>query len=138
MSAADIARKAIDALNKKDLEAFKSLYASEAVSHDPMYPEPLKGKDAIGDDMASFFAAFPDAQYRISSVNDLGNDIAIGIAMTGTNTAPLKMPDGEIPATNKSVDLRMSVQSRINDQELIVEERRFYDPADMMKQLGLS
>jgi hypothetical protein len=103
-----------------------------------MYGEPLRGREAIAADLADFFAAFPDGQYRMSSFNFLEDAVSIGIAMVGTHTAPLKTPMGEIPPTNRSVDVRMSIQAKVNQNEQIVEERRFYDPADLMKQLGLA
>ena len=40
-------RKFADTFNKHDLDALARLYAEGAVAYDPMYPEPLRGREAI-------------------------------------------------------------------------------------------
>jgi hypothetical protein len=45
---------------------------------------------------------------------------------------------GEVPPTGKRIDLRGALVGRLNAENLIVEERRYYDTGTMMKQLGLA
>jgi len=47
-------------------------------------------------------------------------------------------PMGEVPRQGKRIDLRGALVGRINAENLIVEERRYYDTGTMMKQLGLA
>jgi hypothetical protein len=58
--------------------------------------------------------------------------------MTGTNNGPLVTPTGEVPATGKRIDMRGALVGRINADNLIVEERRYYDTGTLMQQLGLA
>src|SRR6266705_4236863 len=57
-------RKFADTFNKHDLDALAKLYAEDAVAYDPMYPEPLRGREAIRKDAATFFRGFPDIHYE--------------------------------------------------------------------------
>src|SRR5712691_4341679 len=132
----DLAKKWTDAFNRHDARAVAAHYAQDGVVHDPFYPEPLKGRAAIEKDAADFFRAFPDLRVEVINIFEKG-DRAVGeVKMTGTNSGPLATPMGEVPATGKRVDLRGALVGRITAENLIVEERRYYDTGTMMKQLG--
>ena len=135
----EISRKAADSFNKHDLDALAKLYAEDAVAYDPMYPEPLRGRAAIRKDAATFFRGFPDIRYEI--ITTLEKDDRNGadeIQMMGTHTGPLETPTGqELPPTNKRVELKGGAFTRLNDRGEIVEERRYYDVASVLRQLGV-
>ena len=135
----DIARKLTDGINAHNLDAATNVYASDAVAQDPMYPQPLRGRDAIKKDTAAYFRAFPDLRFEILSVIEKDDRNGAGeIHMTGTHTGPLETPTGEqIPPTNKRIDLKGAVFGRLNERGEIVEERRYYDVGTMLRQLGL-
>ena len=134
----DLAKKWTDAFNKHDARAVAAHYAQDGVAYDPFYPEPLKGRAAIEKDAADFFRAFPDIRFELINLFDKGDRAAGEVKMTGTNSGPLATPMGEVPATGKRIDLRGALVGRINAENLIVEERRYYDTGTMMKQLGLA
>jgi len=104
-----------------------------------MYPEPLRGRDAIGKEAAGFFKGFPDLRFEMVTV--IASDERSGAAearLTGTNTGTLESPTGEeMPPTNKRVDLKGAAFVRLNDRGEIVEERRYYDVGSFLRQLGL-
>lgn len=136
----EISRKAADSFNKHDLDALAKLYAEDAVAYDPMYPEPLRGRDAIRKDTATFLRAFPDLRFEIVTIveKDERNGAA-EMRMTGTHTGPLESPTGEeIPPTKKRIELKGAVFGRLNDRGEIVEERRYYDVGTLLRQLGLA
>ena len=135
----DAGRKLIEGINAHNIDAATNVYASDAVAYDPMYPEPLRGRDAIRKDTATFFRAFPDLRFELVSIieKDERNGAA-EIRMTGTHTGPLESPTGEdIPPTKKRIELMGAVFGRLNDRGEIVEERRYYDVGTMLRQLGL-
>jgi steroid delta-isomerase-like uncharacterized protein len=134
----DLAKKWTDAFNKHDARAVAAHYAQDSVAYDPFYPEPLKGRAAIEKDTADFFRGFPDLRVELINIFEKGDRAAGEIKMTGTNSGPLVTPMGEVPATGKRIDLRGALVGRINAENLIVEERRYYDTGTMMKQLGLA
>jgi steroid delta-isomerase-like uncharacterized protein len=133
-----VAKTFVDAINRKDLDAMAQHYAKDCVVEDPMYPEPLKGRDAVREDAAAFIRAFPDVRLEIGDLLEKGD---IGMAeykITGTNMGPMATPMGEVPPTGKHVDVHGSVYVRLDAQDLTVEEHRHYDVAGLMRQLGLT
>jgi len=135
----EASRKLADAQTKHDSEAVARLYASDAIAYDPMYPEPLRGREAIVKDSDGFFTAFPDLRFEIVSIIEKDDRTGAGeVRLTGTHTGPLESPTGEmIPPTNKKVDLRGVAFAKLNERGEIVEERRYYDVATVLRQLGL-
>jgi steroid delta-isomerase-like uncharacterized protein len=125
------------AFNNHDEAAFASGYAPDAVVTDPQYPEPLRGKDAIGRDIADFFTAFPDCSAEIKRT--VGNDgsYAMEVEMKGTHSGPLLGPTGLVPATGRSVRFPAGIFARLDGNGRIVEEHRYYDLAGQLAQLGL-
>jgi steroid delta-isomerase-like uncharacterized protein len=134
----DLAKKWTEAFNRHDARAVAAHYTQDCIAYDPFYPEPLKGRAAVEKDAADFFRAFPDIRFEVINLFDKGDRAAGEVRMTGTNSGPLATPMGEVPATGKRVDLRGALVGRINAENLIVEERRYYDTGTMMKQLGLT
>lgn len=136
MSVEDIQKKQVDAINRHDANAFAALYATRAIAHDPQYPEPLKGREAIRKDIEDFFQAFPDLQARLVSVLASGDTVASEVELSGTHKVSLASPTGAIPPTNRQVQLRVAGFDRV-EGDVITESRRYYDLAGLMQQLGL-
>ncbi len=134
-----ISKKVADTFNKHDLDAFAKLYAEDAVAYDPMYPEALRGRAAIRKDAATFLRGFPDMRFEIiTTIEKDDRNGADEIRLSGTHTGPLETPTGEdLPPTNKRVDLKGGVFGRLNEKGEIVEERRYYDVAAVLRQLGV-
>jgi len=135
----DTSRKVADAFNKHDLDGLAKLYADDAVAYDPMYPEPLRGRDAIRKDAATFFRGFPDIRYElIATIEKDDRNGADEVLLTGTQTGPLETPTGQdLPPTNKRIELKGAGFTRLNERGEIVEERRYYDVAGVLRQLGV-
>src|SRR5512145_1156081 len=77
MSAENLVEKHVRAFNDHDAEAWAGAYAEKATLHDPQYPAPLAGRDAIRKDIDDFFVAFPDMQFRVLSVASSGDLVAV-------------------------------------------------------------
>ena len=137
MNPEETAKKWMNAMNKHDASGLASVYASDTVAHDPLYPAPLKGVDAIRKDAEIFFKAFPDLKVKLKTVAAKGNIVIGEVSMAGTNSGPLESPNGTIPATNKRIDMQGAFTARVNSKGLIVEEHRYYDTASMMRSLGI-
>jgi hypothetical protein len=99
----------MDAFDRHDAAGFASAYASNAIVYDPQYPEPLRGRDGVQQDIETFFQTFPDISGAAQRVFEKGND-----SMTG------------------------AIFVRFNGQGEIEEERRYFDVASMMAQLGVT
>jgi hypothetical protein len=64
--------------------------------------------------------------------------VAVEVEMRGTHTGPLSFPDGEVPATGKPVSLQIAAFIAIDGKGLATENRRYYDVAGLLRQLGLA
>ena len=137
MKADEVIRKESEDFNRHDAAAFTANYAPEAIVHDPQYPEPLRGSAAIKKDVADFFAAFPDIRGSVVGTVVSGDAYAVEWSMRGTHRGPLLGPSGEIPATNKTVEMNAAAFGRLDKEGRIVKERRYYDLAGLMAQLGV-
>ncbi|MBD0347640.1 MAG: ester cyclase [Thermoleophilia bacterium] len=135
---ANVVDKRRETINRHDAEAFAALYAADAVVTDPMYPEPLRGSEAVEKDIADFVTAFPDLEASFARPILDGTKHAFEITMNGTHTGPLIGPDGEIPATNRTIELPVGVFATLDEDGRIREERRYYDVASLLGQLGLT
>lgn len=137
MATQDIVRAQLDAFNQHDAGAFAACYAADATVADPQFEEPLKGIKAIAKDIGDWFQAFPDIETRVTRTVVDGTSFAAEWSMTGTHKGPLVVPDGHVPATGKPVRIVVVTIGRLGPGGRIVEERRSYDLASVMSQLGL-
>jgi steroid delta-isomerase-like uncharacterized protein len=127
-----------EAINRHDPQALASIYAPRAVVSDPQYPEPLNGRDAIARDYTDFFTAFPDLRFIVTQQHADGDDYAFEFTISGTHSGPMVGPTGHIPPTNKRIDVRGSGFGSVDAEGRIANERRYYDLAGMLGQLGLT
>ncbi len=139
MQFVDVIRQASEAFNRHDADGLAKVYAEDVVVYDPQYPEPLRGRGAVRSDMAAFVRTFPDLQVEVRSILQDGNTYAYEGTMTGTHQGPLATPDGgEIPATHQRVEMRFGLFAQLNEEQKIAEERRYYDLAGLLAQLGIT
>ena len=139
ISNATVIKQQIAAINAHDAAGLAARYSADAVVLDPQYPEALRGRAAIERDMAEFVAAFPDLRAQVTRTLFDGATHALEMTVSGTNTGPLALPTGDtIPATNRRLELHMAVFGRVDSEGLVVEERRYFDIAGQLAQLGLA
>ncbi|MET1042573.1 MAG: ester cyclase [Microbacteriaceae bacterium] len=138
MNARENFERSIEALNRHDLAAFAKSYAPETLVYDPQNAEALRDRDAVEKDITEFIRAFPDARFEITDLLADEHTAAGRFQMTGTHQGPMVTPDGDIPATGNTVTTEISVFSRVNDDGEVVEEHRFYNPAALLVQLGVT
>ena len=82
-------------------------------------------------------AGTADLANYTSSQSDDGSG-AGEVVMSGTHTGPLATPTGgEVPPTNKRIEVKGAAFVRLNGSGEIVEERRYYDVGTLLRQLGL-
>lgn len=86
----------------------------------------------------SMKAGMPDFKLAPQIVLVSGRNILAVELVTGTNSAPMKTPMGEQPATNKKIGLLMFHRLAFNDANKATEEWAYSDPMAMMGQLGMA
>src|SRR5438552_18713859 len=92
----DAGNKLTEGINSHNVDAATNAYASDAVAYDPMYPQPLRGRDAIQKAMPAYFRGFPDLRFELLTAYEK-DDRSSGaeIRMSGTRTRPRECPTGQ-------------------------------------------
>jgi steroid delta-isomerase-like uncharacterized protein len=125
----------VDRYNAGDLDACMELYAVDASQR--MHDGVFEGIDAIRERLARDLTAFPDAKYVVDSFFADGHRFGDEWTFTGTNTGPLRLPDGsEIPATGLPVEIKGMEFVEVRDGKIVVDNL-YYDFMAAVFQLGL-
>ena len=134
----NLARQFIEAINAADWGALTAIVADDLVRHSAATPGPaVRSRDDFVALQTESLASFPDQRVTIDALVAEGNLVAVRATYSGTNTGPLQLPTGEVPATGRRVELPFLGVLRIEEgqiREMWVE----WDNAAMMAQLGLS
>lgn len=133
--AREVLDKVTEAILSGDRNAIAELYAEDAVADTPDEGR-LVGRDAIADYLAGFARAFPAIEWEPISQLDVGDTAIDEGYIIGTNTGPIVTPEGELPATGRTIRLRECDLLTVRDG-LAVSHRFHYDQVAMLTQLGL-
>ena len=134
MDVEGVVRKAIEAINKHNLDELMPLYAKDVLHLHP-FPQPTIGIEALRKENSEFFEAFPDLRFEVSNLLSKGDWVCAEFVLKGTNKGPIVTPEGtSIPATNQSVERRSSVFWRLDSEGLIAEEHFYFDTAGIFGQ----
>jgi steroid delta-isomerase-like uncharacterized protein len=125
----------VELYNAGDLDACMKLYAEDASQR--MHDGTFEGVNGIRERLARDLTAFPDAKYAVDSFVDQGDTFADEWTFTGTNTGPLRLPDGsEVPPTGRRVEIKGMEFVEVHDGKLVVDNL-YYDFLAAVAQLGL-
>jgi predicted ester cyclase len=80
--------------------------------------------------------AFPDAEFEFQSWVESGDMAAAEGRYSGTHTGTLVSPQGDIPATGKSVTIEFAAVTKVRDGR-VSYHHAYWDNAAFMTQLGL-
>jgi predicted ester cyclase len=126
----------IDTWNRHDVKKFLTYLDENVVWIDPASPEPFRGKAGAEQFFSGWDTAFPDFKMKVLNTVISGDDIAVELEFSGTNTGPLHMGEQEIPPTNRKVTNKGSFFARLKGEK-VSEVHSYPDLAGMMVQLGL-
>ena len=125
----------VELYNEGDLDACMELYAQNASQR--MHDGVFEGVNDIRARLARDLVAFPDAKYVVDSFFAEDGKFGDEWTFTGTNTGPLRLPDGtEIPATGKPVEIKGMEYVEVRDGKIVVDNL-YYDFFVAVAQLGL-
>ena len=96
----------------------------------------LQGPAATTAYSKPMMAALPDATHHLDLVVSSGDVIVAEGTWTGTHTAPLATPNGEVLATGRTVRLSFAMVARVLDGR-IASMRVYLDQLAFLGQLGL-
>ncbi len=138
VSPEEVVKKAFDAYNSHDAYAYAATLDPDYVGHDPLVPEPIKGREASRRSSEGLFKAMPDFEFRILNIVASRDIVAVEAMASGTLKGPLEFPGRTMPATGRRFEARLVMLVRVNSKGLIAEIRDYwYDLAGFLQQLGL-
>jgi predicted ester cyclase len=133
--AQEVGARFIEAFNAHDERRIRELNAENAVLEAPG-DVTLQGRDATTEYAMSWLNAFPDARISVSHELIAGDWVVQEFTFTGTHTAPMQTPMGEVPATNRSLQGRAVEILRV-EGDAVVDTRLYFDQVEVLTQLGL-
>jgi predicted ester cyclase len=123
--------KRYDAITRRDMIAYRTLYAEDARLHSPLAGH-VQGPDAIVVATESFFSAFPDVVISDEPPLIDGDRAFIIAEVTGTHNGTIM---GLAPS-GRAFRFPLAIAFRFRDG-LIVDERRVYDFTGLLVQIGV-
>lgn len=85
---------------------------------------------------ASWADGFPDGQITVDDIFGDGDMVVAQFTGRGTHTGTLVTSMGSIPATGRSLTIKLCDVVRLKDQK-VVAQTSYFDTGSMMAQLGL-
>ncbi len=134
--ALDVVTRFYKLFNEGNLDGASALFKPGLLSYEPSIGQ-MKGVEAWRAHSEAFRSAMPDARLELDSSVEDGDRLAVAGRFTGTHTAALSGPQGEIPASGNRIELHFADFFEF-DGPLIAGHRVYYDQLELMGQLGLA
>jgi steroid delta-isomerase-like uncharacterized protein len=135
MSSIDVARENIEAFNAGDWERFKATLAEGSVYDELATQRRLVGHEAIIDANRAWREAFPDATGTVQRALADDGMVTLEITWEGTQSGPLHMPTGDIPASNRQVVVKAAQVFDVEGDK-IREVHHYFDLMGLLQQIG--
>jgi ketosteroid isomerase-like protein len=133
-----------EALNGHDLQALRGLYASDARTRRPGWPQE-EGVDALVASYEMDFACVPDIRFEPTSVTTDEQRTVSELRITGTNDGPTVLGDfgkallgrdvEAVPPTGRKIDLPAAFVHEVRDGRIAVE-RQYWGLLEFLVQVG--
>jgi steroid delta-isomerase-like uncharacterized protein len=133
--AAELARQWFDAIHANDVDGAVARLADDVDFVAPGVS--FRGSGPARSFLQGYVEAFPDATFDIRSETSVGSRAVLEGVYVGTNSGPMPTPQGEMPATGRSVSLPFVTIVESVDGERISSHRAYWDQMDFMAQLGM-
>jgi steroid delta-isomerase-like uncharacterized protein len=124
-------RRLYELVSAGDIDGFGEHLADDFVEHDQT-PGFGPGKEEVKQLFRMYRAAFPDMRMEAEDVLVSGDTAVARVRVTGTHQGELM----GMPATGKSVDVKLIDITRFGDDGLAREHWGVFDALGMMQQLG--
>jgi steroid delta-isomerase-like uncharacterized protein len=127
-----VVREMLEAWNAKDLDRCASYAHPDA----KMTNVPFGAKLGFREYVESWARAFPDGKIEIENVVVQGDRAVAEFVGRGTHTGTMTGPMGDLPATQRRLELRCVESYRFRGGKL-AEGRIYFDAFSMFTQLGI-
>jgi steroid delta-isomerase-like uncharacterized protein len=131
-----IARRLYDGWNERAFDEVVQYVADDGELTTVGPGDVFRGKDGARKYNENWANGFPDGRITIDRVHADGDTVIVEFTGRGTHTGTLVTSMGDIPATGRSMTLKLCDVIEFRDG-LIVRQRSYFDTGSMMAQLGL-
>ena len=131
----DVLDQWVTAFNAHDAVGVAALYASDARVIHPAYLQPLQGRKPVQDDTQAYITALPNVTSELTRVFVDGDEAAVEMTIAGVHAGPLVLTTGTLPPTGRRLRFPLASFCRFDPEGQIIEEHRYYDTADILRQL---
>ena len=111
-------------------------FAADSTLTDVPSGRTLPGLDGYKQLVLFFAEAFPDSNVEVTNTFATEDQIVIEFTGRGTNTGPLHLPTGDIPATGRHSEVRYCEVMQCRNGK-IVSFHIYYDNMTLLQNLGL-
>lgn len=125
-------RRLYELINAGDIDGFGDRLADDFVEHESV-PGMEPNKEGVTQLFRMYRASFPDLRMDLEEVLPSGDKVVGLIRATGTHTGEAFLG---LPASGKSVDVRLIDITRFDDDGHALEHWGVLDSLSMMQQLG--
>lgn len=122
-------------LDAHDMDQAVTVFSDDVLTHFAGMRD-IHGRDQFKVLGGAFIEAFPDSSIHPASIWEAGDAVISEGTYSGTHTATLRSPNGDIPATGRHMDLHYADIMRVRDGQVFYHAV-YFDSAEMMAQLGL-
>ena len=133
----NVAKAQVVAFNEKDWKKVKEIVTADFTYDEVATHRKTEGLDQYLEVCQGWATAFPDAHGTFENAFVASGKVVLEITWRGTHTGPMQTPDGEIPATGKSVEFRACQIVEIEGGKA-KSVRQYFDMMTLMQQLGLA
>lgn len=133
----DAAKAPNVAYNKKDWDGVRAAITADFVYDEVGTHRKTEGADKFIEGWQGWATAFPDSNASFENAFVSGDNVVLEMTWRGKHTGPMGTPDGEIPATGKSMEMRACQITEIHDGK-VKSIRHYFDMMTLMQQLGLA
>lgn len=136
-----LARSLVDLYNNHQsdpawLDKSLAAFAADSTFTDVPSSRTLPGLDGYKQLLLFFAEAFPESRVELTTVFAAEDQVALEFTGRGTNTGPLHLPTGDVPATGRYSELRFCEVVQISNGK-IVSLHIYYDTMTLLQNLGL-
>jgi steroid delta-isomerase-like uncharacterized protein len=132
----DAANAPTYAFNENDWDKVRESLTEDFVYDEVCTNRLAKGVENVIELWKGWRVAFPDIRGTITNAFSGDGKVVKELTWRGTHTGPLGLPDGEIPATGKSINVRSCEVWTIEDGKGKIQVH-YIDMMTLMEQLGL-
>jgi steroid delta-isomerase-like uncharacterized protein len=135
-TAVDLARESIQCFSAGDFDRLRSLLADDSYEEEHATQRRLQGADAQVAAARGWKEAFPDGRGTVQNAYADGNTVVLELTWEGTQTGPLRTPDGqEMPPSNRHGSVHACQVMEIEDGK-IKATRAYFDLMTILQQIG--